>query len=80
VTAFFYSSIDANQAHLSNEAEKLAKTQGKKLPIIDGYKNSRMAEKLGIASQLPAFVELRAGVVAKVTPAASEADIAKSLA
>ena len=80
VTAFFYSSVDAKQAHLSNEAEKLAKTQGKKLPIIDGYKNSRMAEKLGIASQLPAFVELHAGVVAKVTPVASEADIAKGLA
>jgi thioredoxin reductase (NADPH) len=80
VAAFFYSSIDANQARLSNEAEKLAKAQGKKLPIIDGYKNRRMAERLGISSKLPVFVELHTGAVAKITPVASEADVAKTLA
>jgi thioredoxin reductase (NADPH) len=79
VTAFFYSSVDANQAHLSNEIEKLAKAQGKKVPIIDGYKNSRMTEKLGVSSQLPAFVELHSGAVVKVTSVASEADVAKAL-
>ncbi|MDR2137631.1 MAG: thioredoxin-disulfide reductase [Synergistaceae bacterium] len=78
VTAFFYSSIDAKQALLSNEAEKLAKAQGRKIPIIDGYKNGRMTEKLGIA--LPAVVELRSGKIAKSTPVSSEADIAKALA
>ncbi len=80
VTAFFYSSIDAAQAHLSNEVEKVSKAQDKKVPIIDGYKNSRMVEKLDIASQLPAFVELRKGVLAKVTKIAAESDIAKFLA
>jgi thioredoxin reductase (NADPH) len=80
VTAFFYSSVDATQAHLSNEAEKFAKAQGKKLPIIDGYKNSRMAEKLGISSRLPAFVEVHAGIVSKVTSVSSEADIVSLLA
>ncbi len=80
VTAFFYSSIDAAQAHLSNEVEKVSKAQDKKVPIIDGYKNSRMVEKLDIASQLPAFVELRKGVLAKVTKVAAEADITKFLA
>ncbi|MDR1731691.1 MAG: thioredoxin-disulfide reductase [Synergistaceae bacterium] len=79
VTAFFYSSIDEKQAHLSNEVEKFAKKQGKKIPIIDGYKNARMIEKLDIGSQLPAVVELRRGSVAKVEKLASEADIAKIL-
>jgi thioredoxin reductase (NADPH) len=77
VTAFFYSSIDAGQARLSNEAEKLAKTRGKKVPIIDGYKNSRMTEKLGIT--LPALVEIHKGTVVKLTKVNSEADVAKEL-
>ncbi|MDR1377491.1 MAG: thioredoxin-disulfide reductase [Synergistaceae bacterium] len=78
VTAFFYSSIDPEQVRLSNEAEKLAKAQDKKIPIIDGYKNSRITEKLGIA--LPAVVELRSGTITKSTPISSEADIVKALA
>ena len=80
VTAFFYSSIDEKQAHLSNEAEKVTKNHGKKVPIIDGYKNARMVEKLNIASQLPAVVELKKGTVARVTKVATEADVAKALA
>jgi len=77
VTAFFYASVDAAQAHLSNEVEKTAKEKGKKIPIIDAYKNSRITEKLGLSSQLPAVVELRKGNVAKVTHVASESDVAK---
>jgi thioredoxin reductase (NADPH) len=78
VTAFFYSGIDEKQARLSNEVEEFAKKQGKKVPIIDGYRNGRMVDKLEIRSQLPAFVELRGGVVARVTPVTSEADIARA--
>ena len=77
VTAFFYAGIDADQAHLSNEVEKAAKAKGEKIPIIDAYKNSRITEKLGLSSQLPAMVELRKGSVSKVTRVASESDIAK---
>ncbi|MDR3265748.1 MAG: thioredoxin-disulfide reductase [Synergistaceae bacterium] len=80
VTAFFYSGVDEKQAHLSNTVEKAVKNLTKKVPIIDGYKNSRMVEKLNIGSQLPAVVEIRKGVVAKVTQVSSEADISKALA
>ncbi|MDR1875099.1 MAG: thioredoxin-disulfide reductase, partial [Synergistaceae bacterium] len=80
VTAFFYSGIDEKQAHLSNEVEEFTKKQGKKVPIIDGYRNGRMIDKLEIRSQLPAFVELHRGAVTKVTQVSSGADIAKTLA
>jgi len=79
-TAFFYSSIDAAQAHLSNEVEKAAKAKGKKITIIDAYKNNRMAEKLGLSSKLPAVAELQKGNVVKVTRVVSESDVAKTLA
>ena len=79
VTAFFYSSIDAAQAHLSNEVEKIAKTTDRKIPIIDAYKNNRIAEKLGLSSQLPAMVELQKGSVAKIARVTSESDITKVL-
>jgi thioredoxin reductase (NADPH) len=77
VTAFFYSSVDAAQVQLSNAAEKTAKERGKKIPIIDGYRNARMAEKLGVP--LPSVVELRGGTVSKVTETASEADVIRAL-
>ncbi|MCL2009181.1 MAG: thioredoxin-disulfide reductase [Synergistaceae bacterium] len=77
VTAFFYQSIDAAQARLSNEVEKAAKAKGIKIPIIDAYKNNRMTEKLGLSSQLPALVQLHRGGVEKVTRVDSESDIAK---
>ena len=76
-TAFFYVSIDANQAHLSNEVEKITKAKGKKVSIIDSYKNSRITEKLGLSSQLPAVVELQKGSVTKITKVVSEADVTK---
>ncbi|GHS97402.1 thioredoxin reductase [Synergistales bacterium] len=77
VTAFFYSSPDATQSHLSNEVEKLSKEKGKKIPIVDGYKNSRIVEKLKI--ELPSVVEIKKGAVSKVTKVVTEADIAKAL-
>ena len=80
VTEFFYSSIDAAQAHLSNEVEKTAKAKGKKVPIVDAYKNNRMAEKLGLSSQIPVMVELQKGKVTKITRITSESEAAKALA
>jgi thioredoxin reductase (NADPH) len=77
VTAFFYSAADAAQAHLSDKAEKIAKEKGKKLPIVDGYKNSRMTQKLGVT--LPSVVELRKGTVSKAVKISSEADLAAAL-
>ena len=79
VTAFFYLSVDADQARLSNEVEKTAKAKEKKIPIIDAYKNNRITGKLGLSSQLPAMVELQKGNVTKVTHITSESDIAKTL-
>jgi thioredoxin reductase (NADPH) len=76
-TAFFYMSIDAGQARLSNEMEKAAREKGKKIAIIDSYKNNRMTEKLGLSSQLPAVVELQKGNVTKITRINSDSDVAK---
>ena len=75
VKAFFYSSIDEAQVKLSNAVEGAAKAQGIKVPVIDGYRNARMAEKLGIADKLPAIAEIKKGVVEKVTTLTSESEI-----
>jgi len=65
VTALFYSSIDREQVKLSDEVEALARDAGIKVALIDGYKNSRMVEKLSIPS-LPAMVTLASGAVEKM--------------
>ena len=80
VKAFFYSSIDQEQVKLSNAVEAFAKEKGVKIPVIDGYRNARMTEKLGLSEKLPAVVELKKGTVAKVTAVKSDADIAGALA
>ncbi|MBQ7560357.1 MAG: thioredoxin-disulfide reductase [Synergistaceae bacterium] len=66
VKAFFYSSIDESQVKLSNSVENAAKAKGVKIPVIDGYRNARMTEKLGLAGKLPALATLKKGVVAEV--------------
>ena len=80
VKAFFYSSIDEKQVKLLKAVEDAAKAKGVKIPLIDGYRNARMTEKLELSAKMPALVELRKGVVAKVTGVASEADVQKALA
>ena len=80
VTAFFYSSIDEKQVRLSNNVEKFAKSSGFKIPVIDGYRNARMAEKLGVYAKMPAIVVLRKGVVEKVVPINGEGEIKDALA
>ena len=80
VTAFFYSSIDEKQVKLLGAVEDAAKAKGVKIPLIDGYRNARMTEKLELSAKMPALVELRKGAVAKVTGVASEAEVQKALA
>ncbi|MBQ4401209.1 MAG: thioredoxin-disulfide reductase [Synergistaceae bacterium] len=80
VMAFFYSSIDEAQVKLSNAVESVAKSKGVKVTMIDGYRNARMTEKLGLSDKLPAIAEIRKGVVEKVTTLKNEADIDGALA
>ena len=80
VRAFFYSSIDEAQVKMSNAVESVAKAKGVKVAMIDGYKNARMTEKLGLSDKLPAIAEIRKGVVGKVTTLKNEADIDSALA
>ncbi len=79
VKAFFYSSIDEAQVKLSNVVESAAKAKGVKVPVIDGYRNARMTEKLGLADKLPAIAEIKKGVVEKITTLNSESDVENAL-
>jgi thioredoxin reductase (NADPH) len=60
VFALITSSIDQNQVKLQVDTEKYAKDSGVKIAFVDGYRNKRIVEKLGLKS-LPALVELRKG-------------------
>ena len=60
VFALITSSIDQNQVKLQVDTEKYAKDSGVKISFVDGYRNKRIVEKLGLKS-LPALVELRKG-------------------
>ncbi len=80
VKAFFYSSIDEAQVKLSNAVENCAKAKGVKVPVIDGYRNARMIDKLGLADKMPAVAVIKKGVVDKVTTLKSEAEIEGALA
>lgn len=80
VKAFFYSSIDESQVKLSNAAENAAKSKGVKVPVIDGYRNARMTEKLGLSDKLPAIALIKKGTVEKVTTVKNESDIENALA
>lgn len=62
VYALLTSSIDQKQINLQTEAEKYAKESGVKIALIDGYRNARMVEKLGI-EELPAMIELNKGEI-----------------
>ena len=79
VKAFFFSSIDEKQVKLSNAVEAAAKEKGVKVPMIDGYRNARMTEKLDLTAKMPAIVELEKGIVKKATTIASSADISRAI-
>ncbi|MBQ7593997.1 MAG: thioredoxin-disulfide reductase [Synergistaceae bacterium] len=80
VKAFFFSSIDEAQVKLSSSVEEIAKDKGVNVPVIDGYKNARMTEKLSLTGKLPAIVELKTGTVEKTFAVNNEADIENALA
>ena len=63
VTAFIFSSIDEPQARLASEIENSAAGKRSNVVLLDGYKNRRMVEKLGI-TELPSMVEFRKGSIA----------------
>ncbi len=63
VTAFVFSSIDEPQARLAAEVEKISAGTSKVVQL-DGYKNRRIVEKLGIG-ELPALVEFRKGRISR---------------
>ncbi|MBR0315756.1 MAG: thioredoxin-disulfide reductase, partial [Synergistaceae bacterium] len=60
--------------------ETFAKSKGIKVPVIDGYRNARMTEKLGLTGKLPVIAKIQKGVVAETVEIKSEADIEKALA
>ncbi len=78
VVALFYSSIERNQVALSDEVDGAARASGKKVTLVDGYRNGRMVEKLGIPS-LPAMVELASGKTVRIMPLGSSAEAAAFL-
>ena len=80
VKAFFYSSIDEAQVKLSNAVEACAKAKGVKVPMIDGYRNARMTEKLALAEKMPVIATIKKGIVDRVVTLKSEADIENALA
>lgn len=62
VLAFFYSSIDENHVKLSNDVEKIKDEKGVNVPMIDGYRNAKMVQKLDI-KEMPCLVEINKGEV-----------------
>ena len=80
VKAFFFSSIDEAQVKLVNSVEKIAKDKGVKISVIDGYRNSRMTEKLGLTGKLPAIATIKKGSVESIKTITSDADIESALA
>ena len=64
VYALLTSSIDQDQINLQVEAEKYSGESGVKIALIDGYRNARMVEKLGI-KELPALLELKKGEIVR---------------
>lgn len=79
VVALFTSSIDQDQVKLQVEAEKYAKESGKKIAFIDGYRNGKMVEKLGIA-QLPQIVEMKKGSMVRFAQPKSIDDVKQFIA
>jgi thioredoxin reductase (NADPH) len=74
VVALFFSSVDEKQMRLVDDAEKWLAASGKRAVLVDGYKNAKMVEKLGLAG-LPLLVELRKGNVASSRTFSSAADL-----
>ena len=72
VSAVFYSSVDQAQVRLAGEIE--AEPQWNRVVLVDGYKNSRMAEKLQVQS-LPCALKIKKGTVTKRLEISSATDL-----
>jgi len=72
VNAVFYSSVDQAQVLLAGEIE--AAPEWNRVVLVDGYKNSRMAEKLQVQS-LPCALKIKKGAVAKRLAISSAAEL-----
>lgn len=79
VIALLTSSIDQAQVTLQVEAEKFAKECGKKIAFVDGYRNGKMVEKLGI-QKLPAIIEMKKGEMVRSAEPSSIEDIKSFIA
>lgn len=79
VVSLFYSGVDGSQVRLADMVEKFAKSGGLNVPVIDGYRNARMTEKLGLSGKMPALITFRKGVLERVEPLEDGADIAEAL-
>lgn len=74
VVAFFMSSIDADHLALVKQIEDWIKTGGYHIVTIDGHRNLRIREKLGV-KELPVIVELARGNKIRETAVQSLEDI-----
>ena len=63
--ALVTSSIDEKQIHLASAVEAWLKESGKSMVFIDGYRNARMKEKLGVTA-LPSLVRLEKGKITEI--------------
>ena len=66
--ALVTSSIDEKQIHLASAVEAWLKESGKSMVFIDGYRNARMKEKLGV-TELPSLVRLEKGKITEIKAA-----------
>lgn len=66
--ALVTSSIDEKQIHLASAVEAWLKESGKSMVFIDGYRNARMKEKLGVTA-LPSLVRLEKGKITEIKAA-----------
>ncbi len=73
VVALFFSSIDAGQAKLSGDVESAFERAGAAVVLVDGYKNARMVQKLGL-TDLPVMIRIESGKIVAKKAVASEAE------
>ena len=74
VFALFVSSIEPKHLAIAKEAEDWGKTSGTDILRIDGYRNVRTKEKLGI-KELPTIVEISYGKKVRETVVTSADDV-----
>lgn len=74
VVALFYSTINEEQMHLVQDVEAWSKETGRDLVLVDGYKNSRLSQKVG-ASDLPCLLHFSNGKVIRREACSSLEDV-----